>query len=79
MAPDGTGSTQLTTGIGAGAASWTAGGSQILYSVLNSSATAAGGIATPDIYVMEADGSNQRVVARYGDCCRWYPVQQPTP
>jgi Tol biopolymer transport system component len=79
MAPDGTASTRLTSGRRTGAPSWTAGGSQILYSVLDASSIASGDIATPDIYVMEADGSNQRKVATYGDCCRWYPVQQPAP
>jgi len=78
MSPDGTALTQLTSGEGAGAASWTAGGSQILYTVLNGSPSPAGGISSPDIYVMEADGSNQRVVVRFGDCCRNYAVQQPT-
>lgn len=74
IAPDRSGLTQLTSDR-TGAASWTAAGSQILYSLVNDS----GAIGTPDIYVMQADGSNPRAVARYGDCCRWYPVQQPTP
>ena len=66
---------QLTSGIGAGAMTWITGGSQILYSLINDS----GSIGTPDINVMDADGAHQRSVARYGDCCRWYPVQQPKP
>lgn len=75
MASDGSDVKQLTSGIGAGAMTWIAGGSQILYSLINDS----GSIGTPDINVMDADGAHQRSVARYGDCCRWYPVQQPKP
>jgi hypothetical protein len=74
MASDGSDVKQLTTER-TGAMSWITGGSQILYSLINDS----GSIGTPDINVMNADASDQRSVARYGDCCRWYPVQQPTP
>ena len=73
MAPDGTDQRQISSDQ-AGAPSWTAGGSQILFVVVPLAA-----VGTPDFKVMAPDGSNVRSVATYGDCCRWYPVQQPTP
>ena len=73
MSPDGSGRVRLTSEM-SGAPSWAADGSQILFNVIPVAP-----IGTPDIFVMGADGSEPRAVAIYGDCCRWYPVQQPTP
>ena len=73
MAPDGTDQRQLTSA-DSGSPSWTAHGTEILYIVFPT-----GPIGTPDFKVMAPDGSDVRSVATYGDCCRWYPVQQPTP
>jgi Tol biopolymer transport system component len=78
MAPDGSGVTQLTDAgtdfDSAGSPSWAAGGSQIIFIDVPLQT-----IGTPDIHVMGSDGSDRNPVARFGDCCRWYPVQQPTP
>ena len=74
MSPDGTNVRQLDQTGTAGSPSWTAGGSQILYILIPLDS-----IGTPDIYVMDRDGSDVRLVAKFGDCCRYYQVQQPTP
>lgn len=74
ITPDGSGLTRLTLQ-DSGAPSWTANGAQILYTFFGAVST----IGSPDIYVMDADGSNASPVAGYADCCRWYPVQQPIP
>ena len=72
MAPDGTDQRQLTSE-DSGAPTWTANGTEILFVVVPLAP-----IGTPDFKVMAPDGSDVRSVATYGDCCRWYPVQQPT-
>jgi len=78
MAPDGSDVVQLTDAgtdfDSAGSPMWTAGGSQILF--IDAPLAP---IGTPDFDVMAPDGSGRASVARFGDCCRWYPVQQPTP
>jgi WD40 repeat protein len=73
MAADGTDQRQLTNA-DTGSPSWTAAGTEILFIAFPT-----GPIGTPDFKVMAPDGSDVRSVATYGDCCRWYPVQQPTP
>jgi Tol biopolymer transport system component len=78
IAPDGTGLTQLTSER-SGGPSWTSGGSQILFTLIATQTTPSGDHAAPGVAVMSPDGSNQTPVARFSDCCRWYPVQQPMP
>lgn len=86
MAADGSDVAQLTSSNfdSAGSPSWTANGAQILL-VAQGIGLGPGGdvpsraIGTPDIQVMAPDGADRSPVARFGDCCRWYPVQQPTP
>ena len=73
MAADGTGVVQLDTIGSSGAPSWSADGSQILYTF----GSDRNGIGVQSINVMNPDGSDDRTIARFGDCCRWYPVQQP--
>ena len=86
IAPDGTGLVQLDHEVGdyqgnamtggTGTPSWTDDGRHILYIWLK---PGDGCICWPWIKVMGSDGSDPQVVARFSDCCRLYPVQQPTP
>ena len=72
MAADGADQRQIG-GDNTGSPSWTADGNEILFVVIPVAP-----IGTPDFKVMAPDGSDVRAVATYADCCRWYPVQQPT-
>jgi len=74
--PDGSDIRQLDTGGNVGAASWSADGTQIVYVQHKGIGAALGPL---DIMVMERDGSDVRPVSGSIACCRWYPVQQPTP
>jgi len=74
--PDGTALRQLDTSGAVGAASWSFDGSQILFVQHLGTSTTLGPL---NILVMEADGTDILPVAVTNACCRWYPVQQPTP
>ena len=72
--PDGTGLRQIEPVGGSGAASWSPGGTQVLFSQTDS----ARGLGSFNTMVMDPDGSNVRPLVRYLACCRYYAVQQPT-
>ena len=74
--PDGSALQQLDTNGAVGAASWSFDGSQILFVHHKGTRTTLGPL---DILVMEADGTHILPIAVTNACCRWYPVQQPTP
>lgn len=67
IATDGSGLHQVDSAGNSGEASWASDGTTILYT------------GDAGLKVMNRDGSNDRLVARFSECCRWYPVQQPTP
>ncbi len=54
---------------------WADDGATILYAALRDQ----GRSFTLDLMAMDKDGSSVRSMAKFSDCCRWYPVQQPTP
>jgi Tol biopolymer transport system component len=74
--PDGTELRQLDTNGAVGAASWSFDGSQIVFVQHTGTSTRLGPL---NILVMEADGTDILPIAVTNACCRWYPVQQPTP
>jgi Tol biopolymer transport system component len=74
--PDGTDLRQLDSGGQDGSASWSADESQILFARTRATAEV---IGPWDVMVMERDGSDVRPVSVSVACCRWYPVQQPSP
>jgi Tol biopolymer transport system component len=74
--PDGSELQKLDTDGSVGAASWSADGSQILFVSHTGTSTTIGPL---NIWVMEPNGTDVLPVAVSNACCRWYPVQQPTP
>jgi len=80
--PDGSDVQQLGAEGPVGAASWSADGSQILYTLATGySPTGAAGLGAirPILMVMDRDGTNVHSVVDQRPCCSWYAVQQPTP
>jgi len=60
-----------------GAATWTAGGDQVLFTYLEGAGERSPGVAR--LFVMDADGGNVRPVTGAVGTNAWYAVQQPGP